>query len=117
MKKFLTLSILIISSFVLSGSGYKGTLPDLNIKNEIPANLKQEAAPEILPLDKLTIPIKNKIIDKERAEYTNEMVEVIRQIERIKEVLDTDKSFKNFVAGANVLDLTTETILKKFPEK
>ena len=104
---------------MLGGSGYKGTLPDLGIsKDNSKTKPVEKTELEILPLDKLTIPIKNtKPIDKIGDKYTQDLGEAIKQLERIKEILDNNKSFKNFVAAANVLDLTTTNILNEFHQE
>ena len=116
MKKKLFGLLIIFCAILLQGSGYKGTLPDLN-NREIPAVNKEEKPPvnDILPLDKLTLPVKQvKKVDKVAVKYQEDMLEALRQLERIKEVLDGDKSFKNFVAGANVLNLTVQNIQEEF---
>ncbi len=119
MKKIFTYIFLIAVAFLINGSGYKGTLPDLpTTKNEQLPNLINNPSSDILPLDKLTIPVRNDgPIDKIGIKYTQDITEAIRQLERIKEILDTNKSYKNFVAAANVLDLTTSNILKEFPQE
>ena len=118
MKKKILSVLILFCAFLLQGSGYKGTLPDLT-KREVPAVNKEETQQppmnDILPLDKLTLPVKQvKKVDKVAVKYQEEMLDAIRQLERIKEVLDGDKSFKNFVAGANVLNLTVQNIQEEF---
>jgi len=117
LKKHLSLPLILLSSIIISGAGYKGTLPDLNI---VPVNEKQETkvpTKEILPLDKLTIPVKNpEKIDKTLTKYTADMNNAISQLERLQEILKGDKSFKNFIAAANILDLTTQNISNEFQE-
>ena len=117
MKKILFSVLIVCCGFFLQGSGYKGTLPDLNNrKNEFPVNEEQKLpANDILPLDKLTLPVKQvEKVDKVAVKYQESMLDAISQLERIKEVLDGDKSFKNFVAAANVLNLTTQNIQEEF---
>ena len=120
MKKSLYISLFVLCVFFFQGSGYKGTLPDLNNRKDIPV-VNQEKKPsqnDILPLDKLTLPVKQvSKADKVQIKYQEEMLEAIGQLERIKEVLDGDKSFKNFVAAANVLNLTTENIQEEFKKE
>lgn len=117
-KKILNISLIFMLAFLVQGAGYKGTLPDLNRKQEVvPVNLKTPTA-DVLPLDKLTIPVLNNApVDKIRLQYIEEMNDMIRQLERLNEILDTDKSFKNFVAAANVLNLTANDFIEKFPEE
>lgn len=120
MKKSLLVLVIVLCSGILQGSGYKGTLPDLTNRKDFPAVLKEKKKTngDILPLDKLTLPVKqNKNTDKVAVKYQESMLYAIEQLERIKEVLDGDKSFKNFVAAANVLDLTTENIKTEFQEE
>lgn len=121
MKKILSSLLFILLAINLSGSGYKGTLPDLDL-NLKQINFKQEEKPkvqnDILPLDKLTIPVHNVVkIDKVEAKYKSDLAEIVRQLTRMKEVLDTDKSFKNFIASANVFDLTAQNFLNEFNEE
>lgn len=116
MKKSLVFSLIILS-LILQGSGYKGTLPDLTIKKDVPQTTPKEekSDTDILPLDKLTLPVKKvSKVDKVALKYQESMLDAIGQLERIKEVLDGDKSFKNFIAAANVLDLTTQNIQEEF---
>jgi len=117
-KKIFTYIFLIAVTFLINGSGYKGTLPDLpTTKSEQPKPVNNPAV-DILPLDKLTIPVRNNgPIDKIGIKYTQDITEAIRQLERIKEILDTNKSYKNFVAAANVLDLTTSNIQQEFTQE
>ena len=117
MKKIFNAVILLLCSFFLQGSGYKGTLPDLNGRKDFPAVNQDKNTPQndILPLDKLTLPVKQPSkVDKVAVKYQESMLDAIGQLERIKEVLDSDKSFKNFVAAANVLNLTTQNIQEEF---
>ena len=117
MKKSLYICLLFCFAFLLQGSGYKGTLPDLSNRKDFPAIEQEKKSPQndILPLDKLTLPVRQKSkIDKVQVKYQESMLDAIGQLERIKEVLDGDKSFKNFVAAANVLNLTTENIREEF---
>ena len=117
MKKSFYICLLMFCSFLLQGSGYKGTLPDLNNRKDVPAVNQEKKAPQndILPLDKLTLPVKQvSKVDKVQVKYQESMLDAIGQLERIKEVLDGDRSFKNFVAAANVLNLTTENIREEF---
>ena len=119
MKKIFVYIFLIATAFSISGAGYKGTLPDLTTtqNEQLPKPINTPAA-DVLPLDKLTIPVRhNGPIDKIGIKYTQDLTEAIRQLERIKEILDGDKSYKNFVAAANVLDLTTTNILNEFPQE
>ena len=121
MKKIFNIAIIFCSVIFLCGSGYKGTLPDLEL-NLKQINYKQEKQPlpksEILPLDKLTIPVKHTVkIDKIEAKYKNDITELVRQLTRMQEVLKNDKSFKNFVAAANVFDLTSNNLLNEFNEE
>lgn len=117
MKKFLIFSLIVSTSIMLCGSGYKGTLPDLNI---MPVNEKKEIktpTKEILPLDKLTIPMKKpEKVDKTLTKYIADMNNAITQLERLQGILQGDKSFKNFIAAANMLDLTTQNIISEFKE-
>lgn len=121
MGKNLSFFIILVAIFIFNGSGYKGTLPDLDLNlKQINFTEKKQPAPksDILPLDKLTIPVKQVVkIDKVEAKYKQDITEIVRQLTRIKEVLDNDKSFKNFIAAANVFDLTTKTLLKEFDEE
>lgn len=117
MKKSFYICLLLFLSFLLQGSGYKGTLPDLSNRKDLPAVNTENKPPQndILPLDKLTLPVKQvSKADKVQVKYQESMLDAIEQLERIKEVLDGDKSFKNFVAAANVLNLTTENIQEEF---
>lgn len=117
MKKNLAISLILFCSLLLQGSGYKGTLPDLNNRKDMPKieQEKNSSQNDILPLDKLTLPVKQvSKVDKVQVKYQESMLDAIGQLERIKEVLDGDKSFKNFVAAANVLNLTTENIQEEF---
>ncbi len=117
MKKSLAVSFILLFSLILQGSGYKGTLPDLSTRKEVPAadEEKKKSNTDILPLDKLTLPVKKvSKTDKVAVKYQESMLDAISQLERIKEVLDGDKSFKNFIAAANVLNLTTENIQEEF---
>ncbi len=118
MKKIFAVILITMSTMALSGAGYKGTLPNLDANKSDFVTPSKKNAGDILPLDKLTIPIRNtKIVDKVGVKYTEEMIEVVRQLERIKEVLDTDKSYKNFIAAANVLNLTSQNVLDKYQEE
>lgn len=118
MKKVSAVFLFFIISFLICGAGYKGTLPDLNRQNEIlPVNNKQKQA-DILPLDKLTLPVlNNEPVDTIKLEYIEDVNEILRRLGLLQEVLTTDKSFKNFVAGANVLDLVTDNFLQKYPDE
>jgi len=116
--KKITLTILFVAiSVSLSGAGYKGDLPDLDfspVQVQEPKPLPQN---DILPLDKLTIPVQQPVkVDKVLEKYNNDMSDVIRQLERLDEILVGDKSFKNYIAAANVLDLTTHNILSQYKE-
>lgn len=119
-KKIFAISLLLVCTVFLNGSGYKGTLPDLNReqpKEETPLKFNLPAA-DVLPLDKLTIPVMNNApVDKTKNQYVEEMTDIIRQLERLKEILDSDKSFKNFVAAANILNLTATNFIEKFPDE
>mgnify|MGYP007070031826 CR=1 FL=1 len=100
MKKSLIFSLIMLS-LILQGSGYKGTLPDLTIKKDVPQTTPKEekSDTDILPLDKLTLPVKKvSKVDRVALKYQESMLDAIGQLERIKEVLDGDKSFKNFIA-------------------
>ncbi|MCQ2958106.1 MAG: hypothetical protein MJ180_04290 [Candidatus Gastranaerophilales bacterium] len=117
MKKFFVITSIICISALLKGEGYKGTLPDLSVKRDymiekdLPKNL------DVLPLDKLTIPIKRPVkIDSILDEYLDDITNAENQLERLAEILKGDKSFKNFIAAANVLNLTTQNILDKYKE-
>ena len=117
MKKIISAGLILIFAFLLQGSGYKGTLPDLSARKDVPATNKEKkkSNTDILPLDKLTMPVKkDSKVDKVQVKYQESMLDAIGQLERIKEVLDGDKSFKNFIAAANVLTLTTENIKEEF---
>ena len=98
MKKIFAIVVIIVLASFLKASGYKGTLPDLTIKktetfqNDTVKNL------DILPLDKLTIPVKQPVkTDKVLLEYIDDITDAQRQLERLIEILQNDKSFKNFV--------------------
>ncbi len=117
MKKSFFVCLILFCSILLQGSGYKGTLPDLSNRKDFPAVNEEKNLPsnDILPLDKLTLPVKQvSKTDKVAVKYQESMLDAIGQLERIKEVLDGDKSFKNFVAAANVLNLTTQNIQEDF---
>lgn len=118
LKKVSVGILLLFFSCILSGAGYRGTLPELSpINSPIPKPVDASVI-DVLPLDKLTIPINpNDPVDKLGNAYKSEMIDVLRQLERMKEVLDSNKSYKNFVAAANVFDLTTQNILDKYPQE
>lgn len=118
LKKILVGILSIFFSCALSGAGYRGTLPELSpINSPLPKPVDASVI-DVLPLDKLTIPINpNAPVDKLGNAYKADMIEVLRQLERMKEVLDSNKSYKNFIAAANVLDLTTQNILDKYPQE
>lgn len=117
MKKRLYICLIMFCSFFLQGSGYKGTLPDLSNRKDFPVVNQEKKKPQndILPLDKLTLPVKQvSKADKVLVKYQESMLDAIGQLERMKEVLDGDKSYKNFVAAANILNLTTQNIQEEF---
>ncbi len=117
MKKSFSLLLILLTSVCISGSGYKGTLPDLSIKevNLESAKPKKNPKNNILPLDKLTIPSRQVVpVDKELDLYKEYMTNIFMQMDRLHEILSGDKSFKNYVASANVFDLTSNNVISKF---
>ena len=118
MKKTFLLILILCVSFLLKGEGYKGTLPDLSIKRDYMIKKEEPKTIDVLPLDKLTLPVKREVkTDKVLDGYITDMTNVQNQLERLTEILKNDKSFSNYIASANVLNLTTQNILDKYKEQ
>lgn len=121
-KTILTILILCMSLFlkaeVVKEEGYKGTLPDLSIQQEHMIEQEVPQTIDILPLDKLTLPVKKPVkTDKVLDNYISDMTNVQNQLDRLTEILKGDKSFNNYIASANVLNLTTQNILHQYKEE
>ena len=113
---FKILLILLIPIF-LSGAGYVGTLPDLGI-NDVPLPEKTDNAyNDLLPLNKLTIPVKYKksVIDETPyAIQQKDIVEITRLMQKLSNIINGDNSIKKFVANANILNLYVKNYNSKY---
>ena len=120
MNEWKKIFLIMLLPLFLTGAGYVGTLPDLGVKDvDIPAP-SENAANDILPLDKLTIPTKYKKSVVEETPYVmhhKDTIEMIRLMENLSNNINinANNSIKKFVANANMLNLHVKNYNSKYP--
>ena len=131
MKSFYSkLLILTLSIFICSGSGYRGTLPDISTQFEYKRTSTEETQPFYKTIDETDHPAQFKNIPRENpayidiilkkdksSPYINDLNDVIPLLEKLQKCIQTDGSIQKFNAIASSIIDHADYIAQKYADK
>ncbi len=129
-SNYTKLLILALSIFVCSGSGYKGSLPDINMQFEYKRSSVQETQPFYKTIDEIDHPPQFKNVPRENpayidiilkkdksSPYINDLNDVIPLLEKLQKCIQTDGSIQKFNAIASSIIDHADYIAQKYADK
>ena len=129
-KTFSKLLILSLSIIVCSGSGYRGSLPDINAQFEYKRTSTQETQPFYRTIDEIDHPAQFKKVPRENpayidiilkkdksSPYINDLNGVIPLLEKLQKCIQTDGSIQKFNAIASSIIDHADYIAQKYADR
>jgi hypothetical protein len=123
-KDAIKIFAIIASSCILSGSGYVGTLPDINKRDdyikEHPVQKQKNVNYEILPLAPKNFPdnYSKSIMTKGKySEYLKDLDEIIPILEKLRSSIKNNENLQKYNAMAGTLKIYVNYINTKYKDK
>ena len=129
-KTFSKLLILSLSIIVCSGSGYRGSLPDINAQFEYKRTSTQETQPFYRTIDEIDHPAQFKKVPRENpayidiilkkdksSPYINDLNDVIALLEKMKKCIDNNGSVQKFNAIASSIIDHADFMAEKYADR
>ena len=124
------LPILIFCIIICSGSGYKGSLPDINTQFEYKRTTIEETQPFYRTIDEFDHPAQFKNVPKENpsyidiilkkdksSPYINDLNDVIPLLEKLQKCIQNNDSIQKFNAISSSIIDHADYIAQKYAEK
>ena len=129
-KTYSKLLILALSIIICSGSGYRGTLPDINMQFEYKRTSTEESQPFYRTIDEIHHPAQFKNVPRENpsyidiilkkdksSPYINDLNDVIFLLEKLQKCIQNNGNIQKFNAISSSIIDHADYIAQKYADK